>query len=358
LRALPRWAVIALAVVLVGLVALTVYSNLSSPSSSGPWRSTYVYPLEVGGNTGVVGQSCVDSAGYVYCVGGNDAGGNPTSSVYYAPASSGGVGNWTLSANPYPQPITFESCAPASGYVYCVGGTHDSTGDDTASSYFATLSPSGVGRWAQTTPYPVAIDAPSCVAAAGDLYCVGGENETSSTNSTTAMSGSVWYASVSPSGLGNWTHAAVYPAGVYFPSCSSLGGYLYCTGGEGSQDNPQNATYSAYVTPSGMGAWTPGPGYPVQVIAQSCVSSYASVYCVGGLESGGTSTSAVYYAGVSASGMGSWQAAPGYPLGVATDCVAGTGFLYCVGGYGSSSGVTGASYFALLNGTTSGSASA
>jgi len=122
-----------------------------------------------------VGQSCVDSAGYVYCIGGDDANSNPSSAVYYAEASSSGVGNWTVSANPYPKAIEFESCGTASGYVYCVAGTHDANGDDTNASYYATLSPLGVGPWVETTPFPVATDALSCSTTVGDLYCVGGE---------------------------------------------------------------------------------------------------------------------------------------------------------------------------------------
>src|SRR5208282_5187135 len=175
-------------------------------------------------------------------------------------------------------------------YVYCIGGTHNSNGDDTAASYYATLSPSGVGAWAPTTQFPVAIDAPSCVSAAGNLYCMGGENETSGTNSTTAISRSVWYAPISSSGVGTWSASAVYPAGIYFPSCSSLGSYVYCVGGENSQYAPQNATYYSYVTPSGMGAWAAAPDYPIQAIAESCVTSDSSIFCVGGLESGGSST--------------------------------------------------------------------
>jgi hypothetical protein len=357
LRTLPRSVIVALALVIVALVAFTLYTQYSGSPSGGPWTPTFAYPLTAGGVSGVVGQSCVDSAGYVYCIGGQDANNDPTSSVYYAPASSSGVGNWTLSANPYPSPIVFQSCASASGYVYCVGGTHDSSGDDTAASYYATLSPAGVGAWVAGTPYPVPTDALSCTTAVGDIYCVGGENETTGTNATTTISLSDWYAPVSSSGIGAWNRGGDYPTNHYFPSCSGLGSYVYCVGGEDAQDNPQNSTYYAYVTPSGMGPWAAAPDYPIQTIAESCVTSYSSVYCIGGLQSGGTSTAAVYYADVTSAGLGPWQAAPSYPLGVATDCVADSGFLYCVGGYSSNSGASGDSYYALLNATASSSSS-
>jgi hypothetical protein len=341
--------VLFVAVILVGLVAYNLYSGFSAPPSSGLWNSTYVYPLQLGGATGVVGQSCIDSAGYVYCIGGEGSNQTPTSSVYYASASASGVANWTLSANPYPQPIVFESCVAAAGYVYCVGGTHDSTGDDTAASYFATLSPAGVGGWVSSTPYPVAIDALSCVAASQNIYCVGGENETSGTSSSTAISSAVWYAPISSAGIGSWSRSADYPSDLYFPSCAGLGAYIYCVGGENSQDVPQNSTYYSYSAPSGMGAWAAGPDYPIQTIAESCVTSDSSVYCVGGLQSGGATTGAVYYSTVSSSTMGPWQTVSSYPIAVATDCAANNGFLFCVGGYSSSTGATGESYYASLS---------
>ena len=155
-----------------------------------------------------------------------------------------GIGNWTASANPYPLSVTFQSCVTASGYVYCVGGTHDSTGDDTAASYYAPLSPAGVGSWAAGTPYPVATDALSCVGAVGDIYCVGGENETTGTNSTTALSRS---GLVRPRLLVR--HRDLEPRSrlsgqSLLPQLLRSGrSYIYCVGGEDAQDNPQNATY-------------------------------------------------------------------------------------------------------------------
>lgn len=361
MRTLSRNAIIVLAIVLAGLITISVYSQLTTSSSTGPWKQSYPYPVKISGSTGVVGQSCADSAGYVYCVGGENAnspsGYNLTNSVYFAAASSLGVGNWTVSANPYPLPISFQSCATASGYLYCVGGTRDASGDDTASSYYAPLTPTGVGPWVSGTPYPVAIDALSCVASVGDLYCIGGENETSGNNSTTSLSSTVWYAPVSSSGIGTWSLAASYPPGVYFPSCTGLGTYIYCVGGENAQYDPENATYYSFVTSLGMGPWTPASSYPTDTIAQSCVASNSNLYCVGGLESGGGTTQAVYFATVSSSTLGPWRAAPSYPETIATDCVSSAGFIYCIGGYDSNTGATGDSYYAMLNATAGASTS-
>jgi hypothetical protein len=340
--------------VLVVLVAFALYDSTSAPpASSGPWNRAYPYPLQAGGSAGVVGQSCVESAGYAYCIGGQDQDGGLTSAVYFAQAASSGVGNWTLSSNSYPLAVFHQSCAPYSGYVYCVGGARDQDGDDVASSYFASLSPAGVGNWSKTTSFPIPVDALSCVASVGDLYCVGGEAESSGTNATTSLNDSVWYARLSSSGIGAWSRGSDYPGGIYFPSCAELASFVYCVGGEDSLQTPENSTYYAYLTPSGMGPWTPGPAYPIPSLAVSCGGSDSSLYCVGGFESGGATTDAVYVSQISSSStLGTWQPVSSYPEAVQTDCVTSAGFLYCIGGFDSSTnGPTGDSYFALLNGT-------
>jgi hypothetical protein len=343
-------------VILAGLVALNFYSGFSGSPNPGGWRAGPAYPLTIGASPGVLGQSCVDSAGYVYCIGGEDANDTPTASVYFAPVSDSGLGNWSLSANPYPTPIVFQSCAASSGFVYCVGGVHDTLGSDTAASFYSTLSPAGVGAWSAGTPFPIPADALSCVTSSGDIYCVGGENETSGASATTQISRSVWFAPVSPSGIGAWSRASDYPTDLYFPSCSGLGSYVYCVGGEDSQHDPQNSTYYSYVTPSGMGAWTAGPDYPIQTIAGSCSPVESTIYCVGGLQAGGETTGAVYYSAIGSSGMGKWQPGPTYPSSIATNCASNLSVLYCVGGYAAGSGPTGDSNFVSLNPTSSSSA--
>jgi len=40
---------IILAIILVGLVAVVLYTTLSAPTNTGPWTQTYTYPLQAGG---------------------------------------------------------------------------------------------------------------------------------------------------------------------------------------------------------------------------------------------------------------------------------------------------------------------
>ena len=345
LKRLPRKVVLLLAVVLVALVGVTYYLQFTSPPSTGPWMATRPYPLQVNGTAGVLGLSCVASSGTAYCIGGEDAASHPSDSVYHAPLTSSGIGNWTASQSPYPEPIMFTSCVGYSGYVYCVGGTHTGTGNDTSSSYFAPASNGGLGKWTGTSPYPVTTDSQSCVAASGQVYCVGGQNETSGSSSSQTDSNSVWYASLSPSGIGTWSRTTAYPGGVFFPECSTQGGYVYCVGGQSKSGTVVSSAYYASVSANGLGQWTPTSPYPVGTTAQSCAASSTVLYCVGGLVTGGSATGNLYYAGLSPAGIGSWQQGGGYPTGLATECISSSEYLYCIGGYDPGSPPTAESYF-------------
>jgi len=352
-----RKVILAFAIILLLLTALSFYLQYTTSTSTGPWIATTSYPLQVAGTAGVLGQSCVTSSSVIYCIGGENASGAPNSTVYSAPLSSSGIGAWTAGADPYPLTIEFESCVSYSSYIYCVGGTHDASGDDVTSSYFAPVQSSGLGNWTRTSPYPIATDSQSCVPSSGYVFCMGGENETSGTNSTATDSNSVWYASLSSSGLGTWARTTAYPSGMLFPGCSGLGGYIYCVGGQDSSGNPSSNTYYASVSPEGLSAWTQSTSYPMPVIAQSCSTASTYLYCVGGLVPGGTSTSSVYYSGLSPSGIGSWQQGGSYPTGLATMCVASSSYVYCVGGFDPSAGPTGSTYYAPITANSTSSSS-
>lgn len=354
---LSRRAIAALAIVLLLLTAFSLYLQYTSSQSTGPWTQTTPYPLQAGGVAGVFGQSCVTSGSEVYCVGGQETGGSPTSAVYAAPLTPSGVGNWT-SATPYPQPAMFESCVATSGYIYCTSGTKDAAGDDLASSYYAPVVQGGLGNWTSTTPYPVDADSLTCVTSSGYMYCAGGENETSGTNATATTSNSVWYARLNSSGIGAWAKGPSYPSNAYFPECVTLGGYMYCVGGEDGSGNAVSSAYYSYLTSQGMGPWTETTSYPIQADALSCTTSSTLLYCIGGLPSGGGGTQAVYYAGLTPSGIGGWQAAASFPEPLATSCVSSSGYTYCIAGYDSGTGSpTNDVYYAplTLNSTSSSS---
>jgi hypothetical protein len=345
--------VILVVVVLVVLVLILFAYEATVSGGTSPWSQAANYPLQVSGVFAVAGQQCFNSTGYIYCIGGQDADGGPRNEVYSASVfatPSHNVTSWVSNPNPYPQNINGQSCVTYSSYAYCVGGSYDDGGDDIASSYYAPLSGNGlIGNWSRTTAYPIPIDSQYCAASSAHIYCVGGNNETDGTNADSTTSNSVWYALLSPSGIGTWSHSTPYPANLYFPSCFSSSSYMYCMGGADNNNNAQSTDFYATLSSSGVGTWTPTTAYPIQVSGQACAFSSGYIYCVGGQEGSNSYSNAVYYAAVSSGGIGAWKQAGHYPLSVGTTCVISLGYMYCMGGFdGSSQGDTEATYYISL----------
>jgi hypothetical protein len=245
------------------------------------------------------------------------------SGLFVAPASAEGLGSWSPTTS-YPYVIQEQSCPISSGYVYCVGGSFGVGGRlPTNGVYYASVSSSGVGNWTPTTSYPTNIADQPCVISSGYIYCIGGRWVPNHPIDVTTNA--VYYASVSSSGVGIWTPTTSYPTNIAFESCVASSGYIYCVGGR------TNAVYYAPLSASGVGTWTSTTDYPIDVSPESCVASSGHVYCVGG-RTADQPTQAVYYAPLSASGVGTWSSTTSYPTNAADTCVASSGYIYCVGG--------------------------
>ena len=285
------------------------------------WETgTNAYPLDV------EDQSCATYLGYIYCVGGLAAGSNlsaiaTTNAVYYAPVSSSGVGAWTGTTS-YPTDLSGHSCVTYHGYIYCVGGFSDNS--TSLEVYYAAVSSSGVGAWNSTSSYPMPIiEFLSCATYLGYIYCVGGTGGSVSCAGTRPTN-EVYYAPLSSFGVGAWTSTSSYPTCVANQQCATSSGYIYCVGGLTGYNSTSkvfsytNDVYYAPVSASGVGDWTNTTSYPATSIdEQSCATYSAYIYCAGGFEGPTTTylTNAVYYAPVSSSGVGAWTSTSSYPTG-------------------------------------------
>ena len=240
------------------LPADTFYAQLS-PSGVSPWEITASYPISD------LGQACVVSGSYIYCVGGADS-----DSVFYAQLSSSGVSSWTNTTQ-FPRDASSESCAASGGYIYCIGW-------DTDEFYYARLSSSGVSSWSATTSYPLSVRGASCVATSGYIYCVGGE-----VSPFFVPISSVYYARLTSSGIGTWMASDQFPFLLSHQSCVVTDGYDYCIGGNAglyfTTTNP-NAVYYTALSPEGVSNWTAAIQFPVALADQSCVASSGYIYCV------------------------------------------------------------------------------
>jgi hypothetical protein len=316
---------------LLALLALTAVAtlptfplNAAHAESLDNWTQTTTLPA--GATT-----SCMVSAGYVYCVGGDG--------VYYASVSSSGVGSWAKTTG-YPSPggNGYEGCAIYAGYIYCVGGLPSgSSNHPTGAVYYATISSSGVGAWTPTTPYPTVIYGESCQVSSGYIYCLGGQVSVGvgETNAT-------YYAPLSAFGVGAWKPTTGYPIADDRPMCAVSGIDIYCVGGYGyPTPGDTNVAFFATLSSSGIGAWTLTTNFPNND-PSACATSNGFIYCLGGtdLATRGQS-SVVEYAPILPVGLGTWVATNSYPGSpVTTGCVTSGAFLYCVGGTGSTDTTT------------------
>jgi len=260
------------------------------------------------------------------------------SAIWIQPASAS-VSSWS-STTAYPVGIEGQSCVLSSGFVYCVGGGTWSGGSFivTDSVYYASLSSTGVGSWSATTSYPVPIFLQSCVVNSGFVYCIGGQLQNGSTDA-------VYFAALSSTGVGSWSATTNYPTTVLIQSCVADSGFAYCIGGLAPVRT--DAVYFAALSSSGVGSWSATTNYPTSIYDQSCVANSGFVFCVGGT-AGLENTNAVYFAALSSSGVGSWSATTRVPADFyrGRSCVVDSGFVYCIGGFAPAADAV---YFAPLS---------
>ncbi|MHB1830269.1 MAG: Kelch repeat-containing protein [Candidatus Micrarchaeaceae archaeon] len=270
---------------------------------------------------------------YIYCVG--DSGHGGQNLTYYAPIlASHSIGTWKQTTS-YPVGVDDVGCDIYGSYIYCVGTNATLRENQT---YYARISSSGIGNWTETTPYPVRFTYGSCSAYRGYIYCVG---------DWAIPSNQSYYAALSDSGIGNWIKTTSYPTPFYWAGCSINRGYIYCVGGPGiahtlgepdmgvisTPNLSMNATYFARVSSSGIGVWNATTRFPVRFILNGCSIYNNYIYCIGL-----GNWNLTYYAKVSAIGIGNWIETTSIPIRIIQGgCSAYDDYLYCVGSRDNSS---------------------
>ena len=276
--------------------------------------------------------SCVAGEARVFCVGGLNGTSQTMSSAFTAPVSKLGVGPWTRFAD-YPTKVAGQACVAYSGYVYCVGGlqagsTPSSNSQITSASYFAPLNASGVGNWTHTADYPFGVYDQSCTTLQDNIYCVGGI----ASNSTTVSA--VEYARLSPSGIAGWRAAHSYPIDIAAEACSGYSTRLYCIGGLNATSIAIDSVYYASFNGTAFN-WAAETAYPTAVAGQSCIVQYPGLYCVGGLNATSLATRSVFFSYLNDAHL-NWIGSAAYPVDVQSQsCVLYSSRVYCIGGFDS-----------------------
>ena len=291
--------------------------------------------------------------GYIYCIGTRAA--YPSNQVNFAPLyTNGSIGAWKPTA-PYPYYKYGLGCVANDNYLYCMpaGPAPQNATGNLSITYYAKLTPNGIGEWIKTTPYPIQSSQMICTNPYNNItYCVG----TGSGNSSQERK--VFYARLTPNGIGNFIETTPYPIPFYAARCSTYGGYVYCIGDDWGGGNvtttcktsyqkpngeeltlcstyyaSQNTSYRAPILSNGsLGAWSNASlvRYPAPLFAAGCLPYGNYFYCVGGIAENRTLS---FYAPVTPAGLGAWNTTSAFPvphLGVPCT-ISGTGYIYCIG---------------------------
>ena len=286
----------------------TLVAPVTVTSGSTTTTTTYIYTF--GGNTGTGGligaSSANDAAVYSNTI--ND-GTNGTTAGTLAAAS------WKTEVNALPAARGFAAGALANGFnsqvsasgtVYVLGGL-DAGGNATSTVYYASLGSDGaVGKWGTTTALPQVRYALGAVIFRGRLYVAGGNDGTGTPTAT------VYSAQINSDGtLGAWSLTlASLVAPVAYHQLVSIAGVLYVLGGTSTAAvEPTSAVQSAgsvpdvyynSINPDGTlsgTSWTPNPNKLKKAVEKNTVVAVGvNLLASGGLYAGSPGSTEEQYA--------------------------------------------------------------
>jgi len=211
---------------------------------------------------------------------------------------------------------TASTGAGAPGGSGQAGGSGEGPQSDAGGSDVGLLGP-----WNLTADYPLA--AKHCVGSAPNLYCA---DETCVSNSgyvycVGGASRSTYFSQLSSGSLGSWTATTDYPVSAQAQECVVDANFIYCAGGRVDGGEGTADLYYAPLTATGIGTWASTTPFPNANVSR-CVASAGYIYCL---------SDTAYYAPLSSSGVGAWTQTSGPPTNT-RGCVAVGGYAYCFGG--------------------------
>lgn len=215
----------------------------------------------------------------------------------------------------------FNSQASGNGTLYVLGGL-DASGLATNTVYFASLNADGTtGAWISTTALPDFRYALGAAVFQGRIYVAGGADITATPTAT------VWSSPINADGtLGAWSVLPALPAAIAYHQLVTTGGLLYALGGTGSANvdpisnlqsaNPSAAVYYNPINPADgslAAAWTANPGSLIHASEKNTAVAIGGFVLVSGGLYSGASTGATEesYSAQSGNALGAFTAVTG-----------------------------------------------
>ena len=318
----------------------TVYTcPINSDGTLGTWEIGTSLPIGLGTS------AVICTKNKVYLLGGQLAGGTPTSSIYSAPingglndyseyysadtsnylmpgsgrpwqqqyqinaSQSGAITGWTT-GTALPITIGYSQTIVTKNRVYVIGGYN---GSSLSNVYTAEINADGtLGAWSSATSLPTPFLGTQAIVTKNRVYLLGGYNGT-------AWTGTVYTAVINSDGtLGAWSTATSLPAPLGYSQAVITKNRVYLLGGVGVNGGTVATVYTAPIDADGIiGAWTTGTSLNVGINFSTAVVTKNRVYLLGGDLNAASNnyTSVIYTATINSDGiLGPWTTAGNLPM--------------------------------------------
>ena len=237
--------------------------------------------------------------------------------------------------------------------------TGNNEGDITATAnQFSESGLSGaeLNTWTATTSLSAGFDTSNSVAYNGYVYEIGGTSGAIGSSSGSS-SATVDYAPINSNGtLGSWTATTSLPTATFEATSVTYDGYVYEIGGLVSGGYTTTVDYAPINSNGTLGGWTSTTSLPTANDSATSVVYNGYVYEIGGC-SASCPTTTVDYAPINSNGtLGSWTATTNLPTAAyQATSVAYDGYVYELGGNTGSAATVTVDYAAINSNGTLGS---
>jgi hypothetical protein len=243
-------------------------------------------------------------SGVPYVIGGSDASGNPTSSVFEGTVDQGSLTGWNQPGIDLPIPLTDASGVATANGLYVFGGK-TSAGQLSAATYQTVLGGSGAPKlqpWKDMTeiPLPEARAGATAVSLGISIFVLGGEGPNGVTNSVFYLgldskgNPAVDASSGRPHGWGvsvNQSAAAALPEPREHQTTFTNGGAIYVVGGQDASGQTVATNYWAVpnATNGVITSWTrlDATDLPAPRSSAAVAISGADAFVIGGSDASG-----------------------------------------------------------------------
>jgi|GEM_PF-1092700 len=206
-----------------GTTNAVYYAKLNADGTIGTWVQTNSLPLNRAGGYAFTNNGYVYEVGGYADIGATTAG---TTTVYYAKLNADGtIGTWN-STSSMGTGASFFAGSVSNGYVYVIGG-EDAGNSPSAATRYAKLNADGtIGTWSTSTSLPVALDRSGSATSNGYVYVIGGSNDINNFST-------VYYAKLNADGtVGLWNVSANQLPGTHADIVANVSnGYIYFVDG-------------------------------------------------------------------------------------------------------------------------------